>query len=249
MPKNLQTKTDAPEDYALPIVEHLRELRTRLLRGIIATALTVLILSPFSAKLYTVFSAPMQNLLAGQSSMIAVEVASPFLTPFKLLLVLSLFIVAPYWLHQIWAFIAPGMYQNEKRITALMILGGTMLFYAGALFAWSVVLPATFLFFHSVAPIGVTIMTDIRQYLSFVLKIIFAFGIAFQIPILVIASVSAKIVQVEQLARSRPYVIIFCFFMGMILTPPDVISQILLAMPAWFLFEVGLLLARYLQPK
>jgi len=175
--------------------------------------------------------------------MIATEVASPFLTPFKLTLVLAIFISIPFILHQLWSFIAPGLYGNEKRIAMPLLVSSVLLFYGGIAFAFYVVFPLVFGFFTSAAPEGVTVMTDINRYLDFVLKLFFAFGIAFEIPIATVLLVWTGATTIENLRRKRPYVIVGCFIVGMLLTPPDVISQMLLAIPMWILFEAGILFA------
>ncbi len=173
--------------------------------------------------------------------MIATEVASPFLTPFKLTLVLAIFAAIPYILHQLWGFIAPGLYNNEKRIAFPLLISSILLFYAGIAFAFFIVFPLIFKFFSSVAPVGVTVMTDINRYLDFVLKLFFAFGVAFEIPIATVLLVWTGATNVQNLRSKRPYVIVGCFVVGMLLTPPDVVSQLLLAIPMWLLFEVGIL--------
>jgi len=177
--------------------------------------------------------------------MIATEVASPFLTPFKLTLVLSVFIAMPYILHQIWSFIAPGLYAGEKRVALPLLVSSILLFYAGIAFSFYVVFPLIFSFFTSVAPDGVTIMTDINRYLDFVLKLFFAFGLEFEIPIATLLLVWTGATNIESLKHKRPYVIVGCFIVGMLLTPPDVISQILLAIPMWILYELGIFFARF----
>lgn len=179
--------------------------------------------------------------------MIATEVASPFLTPFKLSLMLSVIIAVPLILYQFWAFIAPGLYRREKRIIAPLMVSSVTLFYAGMAFCYFVVFPLVFGFFTSVGPEDVTVMTDINQYLSFVIKLLFAFGIAFEIPVAVFLLAWMGIIDAHKLANKRPYVIVGCFTLGMFLTPPDVISQTLLALPMWILFEVGSLCARMIQ--
>ena len=178
------------------------------------------------------------------TNMIATEVASPFLTPFKLSLVLSFFVAMPYILHQIWSFIAPGLYINEKRVAAPLLISSVVLFYTGISFAFYIVFPLVFGFFTSVAPEGVTVMTDINRYLDFVLKLFFAFGLAFEIPIATVLLIWTGATTPKSLATKRPYVIVGCFVIGMLLTPPDVISQILLALPMWLLFEIGLLVSK-----
>ena len=235
------------QDKPQPLIEHLRELRTRLLRCLLAVVALAIALTPLAAELYTLVAQPLQTLMPSGVSMVAVEVASPFLTPFKLVLISSLFLTMPFLLYQLWAFIAPGMYKHEKRFTLSLLIGASILFYLGIVFAWYLVLPLAFAFFTSVAPDGVAVMTDIKHYLNFVLKIMFAFGIAFQIPIAVIMAVRTNLISSNRLARLRPHVIVGCFFIGMVLTPPDVISQILLAIPAWLLFEMGLLISRFYE--
>ena len=179
--------------------------------------------------------------------MIATEVASPFLTPFKLTLVAAVFIAIPYILYQVWSFVAPGMYKHEKRFAIPLLVSSVALFYLGAAFAYYVVFPLIFAFFTSVGPEDITIMTDINSYLNFVLKLFFAFGIAFEIPIAAILLIWAGITTPDDLARKRPYIIVGCFVFGMLLTPPDVISQSLLAVPMWLLFELGVFFGRLIQ--
>ena len=181
--------------------------------------------------------------------MIATEVASPFLTPFKLALVLAIFIAIPFILHQIWAFVAPGLYASEKRLAGPLLASSIVLFYAGMAFAYFVVFPLIFAFFTSIAPAGVTIMTDINQYLDFVLKLFFAFGIAFEIPIATLLLIWSGATTIEKLKEKRAFVIVGCFIVGMLLTPPDVVSQILLAIPMWLLFEAGIIFGDLLVPK
>ena len=181
--------------------------------------------------------------------MIATEVASPFLTPFKLTLVLSIFVAMPYILHQLWSFIAPGLYSSEKKIAMPLLTSSILLFYAGIAFAFYIVFPLIFSFFTSAAPEGVTIMTDINRYLDFVLKLFFAFGLAFEIPIATLLLVWTGATTVDNLKKKRPYVIVGCFVFGMLLTPPDVISQILLAIPMWLLYEAGIVFSRFIQKK
>lgn len=181
--------------------------------------------------------------------MIATEVASPFLTPFKLSLVLAVFLAMPVILGQIWGFIAPGLYKSEKRVAFPLLASSVVLFYTGMAFAYYVVFPLIFGFFTTVGPGDVSVMTDINRYLDFVLKLFFAFGIAFEIPIAAVILILTGVTTAEQLAKNRSYVIVGCFVFGMLLTPPDVISQTLLALPMWLLFEIGLLMGRVLKPK
>lgn len=236
-------------DSNMSLIAHLTELRNRLLRCVIAVLLIFLCLFYFAQEIYALVSAPLRAYLPEGASMIATGVATPFLTPFKLTLVLSLFIAIPYILAQIWSFIAPGLYQHEKRIALPLLASSVALFYGGMAFAYFVVFPIMFSFFASVTPDGVDMMTDINQYLDFVLTIFFAFGVAFEIPVATFLLVLVGVTTVERLRKSRPYVIVGCFVVGMILTPPDIFSQILLAIPMWFLFELGLIFSNMVQKE
>jgi len=228
----------------LPLLDHLKELRARLLRSFIGVIVIFFPLIFFSNEIYELASSPLQALMSENSSMIATQVASPFLSPLKLTFYLSLMISLPYFFSEMWRFIAPGLYKNEKRFAMGLTLSSIFLFYLGILFAYFLVFPLVFGFFTSVTPEGVKVMTDISSYLDFILAIFLAFAIAFEIPVLIFLLVWTGITSPDSLAKKRPYVIVSCFILGMLLTPPDVISQTLLAMPAWFLFEVGLLLSR-----
>ena len=228
-------------DQEMPLVSHLTELRTRLLRIVAAVFTLFAGLFYFSQDIYALVAAPLRAYLPEGATMIATGVASPFLTPFKLTLMVALFLAIPIILHQIWGFIAPGLYKHEKRIAIPLLISSILLFYGGMAFAYFVVFPIMFGFFASVTPEGVAMMTDIGQYLDFVLTLFFAFGVAFEIPIATFLLIWVGIVDVETLRKSRPYVIVGCFVVGMLLTPPDVFSQTLLAVPMWMLFEVGLL--------
>ena len=234
-------KSSSKGDKNQPLIEHLIELRSRILHSIISVLVIFLPLFYYANDLYGYISEPLRNLLPEGSSMIATEVASPFLTPFKLSLVLALFMAMPYILHQVWSFIAPGLYKRERRFALPILLSSIILFYIGIAFSFFVVFPLVFSFFTGVAPTGVTIMTDINRYLDFVLKLFFAFGIAFEIPIATLLLIWSGATSAENLKRKRPYVIIGCFVIGMLLTPPDIISQILLAIPMWALFELGII--------
>jgi sec-independent protein translocase protein TatC len=236
-------------DQPLPLVAHLTELRDKLLRSLLAVLVVFIGLFPFANDIYTFVSRPLRDILPEGSSMIATEVASPFLTPFKLTIVVAVFIAIPYVLYQIWSFIAPGMYRHEKRLAIPLLVSSILLFYAGAAFAYFVVFPLIFAFFTSIGPTDVTIMTDINRYLDFVLKLFFAFGIAFEIPIAAVLLIWAGITTPDALARKRPYIIVGCFVFGMLLTPPDVISQSLLAIPMWLLFEVGVFFGRLIERR
>jgi sec-independent protein translocase protein TatC len=234
-------------DQPLPLVAHLTELRDRLLRALLSVLIVFICLFPFANEIYAFVSQPLRQLLPEGASMIATEVASPFLTPFKLTLVAAVFVAIPYILYQVWSFVAPGMYKHEKRFAIPLLVSSVALFYLGAAFAYYVVFPLIFAFFTSVGPEDITIMTDINSYLNFVLKLFFAFGIAFEIPIAAILLIWAGITTPDDLARKRPYIIVGCFIFGMLLTPPDVISQSLLAVPMWLLFELGVFFGRLIQ--
>ena len=237
----MSKKASLPEQ---PFLSHLVELRDRLMRMVLAILIIFLGLFPFGNDIYLFIADPLMKVLPEGTSMIATQVASPFLTPFKLALVSAVFIAMPYLLHQFWGFIAPGLYQHEKRLAFPLLASSIMLFYLGAAFAYFVVFPLVFAFLTGVAPEGVAVMTDITHYLDFVLTLFFAFGLAFEVPIATIVLVLAGATTPDKLAAKRPYVIVGAFIIGMLLTPPDIISQTLLALPMWVLFEIGLLLSR-----
>ncbi|MEZ5575583.1 MAG: twin-arginine translocase subunit TatC [Candidatus Competibacteraceae bacterium] len=222
------------------------ELRTRLLRVVSGVLLVFVALSPFSNPIYSMLAGPLTRHMPAQSSMIAIDVLSPFLTPLKFTLVLAVFITIPWILYQVWAFIAPGLYQKEKRLALPVLISSTLLFYCGMAFAYFVIMPIFFAFITSTAPEGVAVMTDINRYLDFVMTIFFAFGVAFEVPVATVILVLIGIVTPEAMAAKRPYVIVGAFVVGMLLTPPDVISQTLLAVPMWLLFEVGIFVSRLL---
>jgi sec-independent protein translocase protein TatC len=232
-----------PNDQELSFLEHLVELRSRLLKACLAVLIILLALLPFARKLYALLSAPLTAVLPEGSSMIAIDVASPFLVPFKLAL-----LAIPIVIYQLWAFVAPALYREEKRLARPLLYSSVVLFYAGCAFAYFVVFPLVFGFFTRVAPEGVTVMTDISKYLDFVMTLFLAFGITFEVPIATIILVATGMTSIEQLTRARAYVVVGAFALGMILTPPDVISQTLLALPMWLLFELGVLMSRILLP-
>ncbi|MEK9605197.1 MAG: twin-arginine translocase subunit TatC [Gammaproteobacteria bacterium] len=235
-----------------PLIAHLIELRDRLIRILVVVLIFFLGFIAFANDLYAYLANPLQSLLPEGASMIATQVASPFLAPFKLALYLSVYCGAPMILYQLWGFIAPGLYDNEKKIAGPLLISSIFLFYAGMAFAYFIVFPLVFGFFTTVGPTGVTVMTDIDAYLSFVLKLFLAFGLAFEIPVATMLLIKAGIASPESLKEKRPYVFIGCFVVGMLVTPPDVISQTLLAVPMWLLFEAGLIGARFLgspRPK
>ena len=236
------------EDQELSFLEHLVELRSRLLKASAAILIVLVILLPFARKLYATLAAPLTAVLPEGSSMIAIDVASPFLTPFKLALLLALIFSIPVVLYQLWAFVAPALYREEKKLARPLLYTSVFLFYAGCAFAYFVVFPLVFGFFTRVAPDGVTVMTDISKYLDFVMTLFLAFGIAFEVPIATIILVATGVTSVEKLRKMRGYVLVGAFAAGMLLTPPDVISQTLLALPMWALFEIGLLMSKLLLP-
>ncbi len=227
-------------------ISHLIELRDRLLRSVLAVLVIFLALFPFANRLYSFLAGPLTQHLPEGSTMIAIEVASPFLIPFKLTLMLAVVLAVPYLLYQVWAFVAPGLYRHERRLVLPILVSSTFLFYLGMAFAYYVVFPLVFGFFTASAPEGVAVMTDISRYLDFVILIFLAFGAAFEVPIVTVVLVSMGVTTPEALAKKRPYVIVGAFVIGMVLTPPDIISQSLLALPMWLLFELGLLASRVL---
>ncbi len=228
----------------MTFVEHLVELRNRLLRVVLAVLCFLVVLFPFANDLYALLAEPLLRHLPEGTSMIAIQVASPFLTPFKLAIVLSIFLAMPVVLYQLWSFVAPGLYKHERRLVFPLLITSSVLFYLGMAFAYFVVFPLMFAFFQAVAPEGVAIMTDISAYLDFVLKIFFAFGLAFEIPIATILLVWTGFTTPAALVSKRPYIIVGAFVLGMMLTPPDIISQTLLALPMWVLFELGVIFSR-----
>lgn len=240
---------EIPASQEQPLVQHLLELRMRLLKSIAAIAVGFICLAFFSNDLYSFFSAPIQALLPDGSTMIATDVASPFFAPFKLTAFLALFLAMPYVLFQVWSFIAPGLYEQERKLAMPIFISSVLLFYLGIAFCYYVVFPLVFGFFTSVAPVGISVTPDINSYLNFILKLFFAFGLAFEIPVATVILVSTGITNHSSLAKKRPYIIVCCFIFGMLLTPPDVISQSLLAIPTWLLFEFGLILSRFISVK
>ncbi len=231
------------------LIAHLIELRSRILKALLSVLLVFLCLAYFAQDIYHWLARPLLNVLPENATMIATDVASPFFAPFKLTLIVSFFIAIPYVLYQIWAFIAPGLYRNEKRMIAPLLVSSSLLFYAGMAFAYFVVFPLAFAFFTSVAPAGVTVATDINSYLTFVLKLFFAFGLSFEIPVAIVLLCWTGVTSPQQLRAKRPYVVVVAFIVGMLLTPPDVISQTLLAIPMWLLFEFGVWISSWYSPK
>ena len=226
------------------ISSHLLELRTRLIRVLICLGILSVAGIPFASQIYAFVASPLLDILPVGSSMIATQVTSPFMAPLKLVLFTALLITIPYLFYEIWMFMSPGLYKNEKSFVAPLMVSTILLFSAGVAFAYLVVLPIIFKFFIGVAPESIQVMTDINQYLSFVIKLIFAFGIAFEIPVATFLLIRTGIAKKESLIKARPYLIILFFVIGMLLTPPDIFSQLFLAIPMWILFELGLLFSK-----
>lgn len=235
---------DQQEEREQTLMDHLIELRDRLLHMVLAILIVFIALFAFSEDIFTIAAEPLLNLMPEGTSMIATGVTSPFLVPFKLVMLLSVLLTIPYLLHQIWAFIAPGLYRHEKRMATPLLISSVVLFYCGIAFAYFVIFPILFGFFIGIAPEGVAVMTDIGQYLDFIIAIFLAFGIAFEVPVATFLLIAAGVTTADKLAAKRPYIIIGAFVVGMMLTPPDVISQSLLAIPIWLLFELGLIASR-----
>jgi len=233
---------DAPQET---FISHLIELRSRLLRAIVAVVVVLVVLFPWAKDIYAFLAMPLLRVLPHGATMIATDVTGTFLVPLKVTLMAAFLIALPYVLWQAWAFVAPGLYQHEKRMVLPVLVSSFVFFFVGMAFAYFLVFPIAFGFFAGYTPAGVQMMTDIDKYLSFVLTMFMAFGITFETPVVVIVLVRLRIVSLEKLRSARPYVIVGAFIVGAVFTPPDVISQLLLAVPLWLLFELGLLLARF----
>ncbi|MCG2633577.1 MAG: twin-arginine translocase subunit TatC [Gammaproteobacteria bacterium] len=231
------------------LVDHLTELRNRLQWMLLAWLLVLLAAIPFARQLYALLAQPLIDKLPEGTSMIATDPAAPFFVPFKFAMVVSLFVVMPVWLYHAWAFVAPGLYRNERGVVQPLVISSSLLFYVGLAFAYYVAFPLIFGFLTAAAPEGVTVMTDITSYLGFVLKLFFAFGVAFEVPVATVLLVMSGAMTRAELAAKRPYVIVVAFVVGMLLTPPDVVSQILLAVPMWILFEAGLVMSGVMRRR
>jgi sec-independent protein translocase protein TatC len=239
-----------PNDTNVPegsLISHLLELRDRLLYAVIAIAVVFGGLLPFSGKVYTLVAKPLMDVLPPGASMVATDVASPFLTPIKLVLAVAIVATIPFLLYQLWAFVAPGLYKHERRLIMPLLVSSTLLFYGGMAFAYFVVFPMAFGFFVGALPPGVTMMTDIKSYLDFVFSMFFAFGIAFEVPVAVVLLAHMGVINPDALAGKRPYVILWAFIVAAVLTPPDIFSQFFLAVPMIILFEIGLFVARRMK--
>lgn len=246
----LSLKTGSAEDEKeLTLVDHLIELRDRILRCLVAIVVLFLALFAFANDIYTFVAQPLIDALPEDSTMIAIDPTSPFFAPFKLTFFVSLLLAAPYILYQAWSFIAPGLYRNEKAVAIPIFISSVVLFYAGIAFARYILFGFVFAFFISVAPEGIAVAPDINSFLSFALAIFLAFGIAFEVPIAVFICIWAGLVEPEALVKKRPYVIVGCFVVGMLLTPPDPFTQSMLAIPMWGLFELGILAGRWIKKR
>jgi sec-independent protein translocase protein TatC len=226
------------------ISSHLLELRSRLIRVIICLGILSIAGIPFASEIYSFVTSPLLNILPEGSSMIATQVTSPFMAPIKLVLFVALLVTMPYLFYEVWMFMSPGLYKNEKTFIAPLMASTSILFATGVAFAYFIVCPIIFKFFIASAPNSIQVMTDISQYLDFVIKLVFAFGIAFEIPIATFLLIKSGIMKKDALVNSRPYLVILFFVLGMLLTPPDIFSQLFLAIPMWILFELGLLISR-----
>ena len=243
--------SSAPEhdDEEMPLVEHLIELRTRLIRIILAIAVVFVLLVPFNGKIYTLFARPVLENLLPEQTMLVKDAVDVILTPLKVCFILAIFVTIPWILYQVWAFVAPGMYRHEKRLMLPILVSSTALFYVGVLFAYFVILPIMFNFLIGLELPGVTFMPDITNYMSISIGMFFAFGVVFEAPVATVILVMLGVVSTKTLAAKRPYIILAAFVIGMLLTPPDVFSQTLLAIPLLLLFEVGLIVARRLEKR
>ena len=240
----------ADSDKELPLVQHLIELRTRLLWVVgVVFALFLGLYAAFANDIYAIVSAPLMELLPANSSMIATDITSPLLTPMKLTFFVALVLAIPYILYQIWSFVAPGLYKHEKRIALPILFSSVVLFYIGMAFAYFFIFPLIFKITTQSGLVGVTAMTDISKYMDFVLHMFFAFGFIFEIPVATVLLISAEVMSAKSLIKKRPYVILGCFVVGMILTPPDVTAQFLLAVPMWMLFEVGVYIGLFIENR
>jgi sec-independent protein translocase protein TatC len=225
-------------------IEHLKELRSRLLRVFVVAGIFLIFCLPFANEIYFLISSPLTAILPENSTMIATEVTSPFIAPLRLAIYSALVLSMPYSLFELWGFIAPGLYKSEKTFVLPLLISSGVLFYAGVAFAFFIVSPIILNFFIAAAPDSIQVMTDINKYLDFVLKLFFAFGLAFEIPVATFLLISTGITNKKTIKKIRPYLIIGFFVLAMLLTPPDIFSQLFLAIPMWLLFEIGLLISR-----
>jgi sec-independent protein translocase protein TatC len=230
-------------------ISHLVELRDRLLRAIIAIAIVFIVLFPWASELYDILAAPMLRALPEGSKMIATGVVTPFLIPVKVAMMVAFMVALPYVLYQAWAFVAPGLYVHEKRMIVPLVFASTLLFLAGMAFCYFFVFRTVFTFIYGIAPKSISVAPDIENYLNFVLTMFLSFGVAFEVPIVVVVLVRMGVLTIEQLKEARPYFIVGAFVIAAIVTPPDVVSQLMLAFPMWFLYEAGIIAARLFRVR
>lgn len=246
----MSTKTENPyKKDEMPLLSHLIELRARLIKAVLTIIVLFVALISFANEIYLILVQPLMNQLPENSEMVATGLIDPFFTPFKLVLILSFFLAVPVVLHQVWSFVAPGLYKGERKYGRAILTSSIVLFYAGMVFCYFIVFPLMFQFFPSVVPDGIRYIPDMTNSLNIMIKLFFAFGLAFEVPIFTVVAVWSGATTVEKLRQSRSYVIVAAFAIGMLLTPPDMISQTLLAIPMWLLFELGLLFATWFKPK
>lgn len=245
----MSTEQEKTEDEPQTLLFHLMELRSMLMRSVIVVVSLFIVIVPFGQRLFELASAPLVAKLPADSSMIAINVISPFLAPFKLSFFIALFLAMPFLLYQVWGFVAPGLYKSEKRAAIPLLISSIVLFYLGIAFVYFVLFPIVFAFVVGVTPGTAVMMTDISQYLDFMLALFLVFGLAFEIPVATVLVVWIGITTPEDLAKKRPYILIGAFVLGMFLTPPDIISQVLLAIPMYALYELGLFMARWVGTR
>ncbi|MDK4684675.1 twin-arginine translocase subunit TatC [Kingella negevensis] len=238
-----------PDENAQPLIEHLLELRRRLVWILLGIVLCFVAIVPFAQQLYAFVAKPLMMVLPANTSMIATDVVAPFFVPIKVALMAAFLVSLPHSLYQVWAFVAPALYQNEKRLIAPLILSSVMLFAVGMAFCYFLVFPLVFKFFAGMTPLGVSMATDIDKYLSFVLGMFVAFGVTFEIPVIVVLLYRMGVISFAQLTAARPYVIVASFVIAAVVTPPDVLSQVMLAVPMLLLYEAGLLVCRMVHPR
>ena len=243
------TSAEPEQEKELTLIDHLIELRDRILRSVIAVLIIFLALFYFANDIYTYVATPLIDALPEGSTMIAIDPTSPFFAPFKLTFYVAFLLAAPYVLYQLWSFIAPGLYENEKSVAIPLFISSVLLFYSGIAFARYLLFGFVFSFFISVAPEGISVAPDISSFLNFALSIFLGFGIAFEVPIAVFIFIWSGMVEPDDLASKRPYVIVGCFIVGMLMTPADPISQSVLAIPMWLLFEAGIIAGRIIKKK
>nr|WP_136252024.1 twin-arginine translocase subunit TatC [Ningiella ruwaisensis] len=243
------SKTKSPQynKNEMPLLAHLIELRSRLIKAVLAVVILFVALIAFANEIYLILVKPLMEQLPENSEMVATGLIDPFFTPFKLVLILSFFLAVPVILHQVWSFVAPGLYTRERKTSRAILVTSILLFYLGMVFCYYVVFPLMFQFFPSVVPEGIRYIPDMTNSLNIMIKLFFAFGLAFEVPIFTVVAVLSGATTVEKLRQSRSYVIVGAFAIGMLLTPPDMISQTLLAVPMWLLFEIGLIFASWLK--